>query len=134
MSAELEPRRLAATILLEQPTEIPTGELPFARRFIAACRFTYAKSVPHAPHEYCPIASLDDSSQEDSDRFFALINEHGYRGRFGATVYRYLDVDGWRYWRSPAYFSPGWMINRADNERAPCAPPPPTLWSEEPTP
>jgi hypothetical protein len=110
---------MPSTILLDDPTEIPEDELPFAREFISRCSFTYAKTVPTAPHWYCPIASLDESRQRDFDRFVALIDEHGYRGRFLSTTYRYLNIEGWRYWRSPAYYSPGWMINRADNERAP---------------
>jgi hypothetical protein len=52
-------------------------------------------------------------------RFVALIEEHGYRGRFLATVYTYLNVDGWRYSESPGLFEPGWIINRANTERAP---------------
>jgi hypothetical protein len=122
MSAELEPRRLAATILLEQPTEIPTDGLPFARRFISVCRFTYAKSVPNSPHEYCLRKWLPPDVQRDYDRFVQLIGEHGYRGRFLATVYRYLNVDGWRYWQSPEAYGVGVIINRANNERAPMRP------------
>jgi hypothetical protein len=118
MSAELELRRLATTILLEQPTEIPTNELPFARSFIAVCRFTYAKSVPESPHEYSHRNWSAD--QAAFDRFAALIREHGYKGRFLSTVYTYVDLEGHRYWTSPSYFPPGSvMLNRASNTLAP---------------
>jgi hypothetical protein len=111
---------VATTILIDDPTDIPTDELVFARRFIAACRFTYAQSVPNSPHEYCPRKTIPGDHQADYDRFVALIAQHGYRGRFLATTYTYLNCDGFRYWESPSYFPPGSVIiNRADNSRAP---------------
>jgi hypothetical protein len=58
---------VATTILLEQPTDIPADELPFARKLIAACRFTYAKSVPGSPHEYCLQSWLPPDAQADFD-------------------------------------------------------------------
>jgi hypothetical protein len=111
---------MATTILLDDPTEIPEHEAEFARRFIEVCQFTFAKSVPNSPHEYCPRARIPAGRQDDYDRFVGLIEQHGYRGRFLSTTYTYLNVDGWRYWQSPSYFPPGSVIiNRANNERAP---------------
>lgn len=127
------------TVLLEQPTEVPSEHLPFARRFIAVCRFTYAKSVPEAPHEYLVRRLLTPDLQADFDTFAALIGQHGYRGRFQGATFTYLNVvheDGssWRYWQSSSYFppDPDGMLNRANNEAAPMRPLDPQLTLETP--
>ena len=73
----------------------PTGGRPRLRHraLIAVCRWTYAKTVPEAPHEYCLRAWLSPDQQADFDWFVALIAEHGYRGRFWRQEWVYLDVD-----------------------------------------
>ena len=115
---------MATTILLDDPTEIPADDLPFAREFIGVCRFTYAKSVPNSPHECCVRSWIPADRQDGYDRFVRLIKQHGYRGRFLVTTYTYLNVaaedgESWRYWESPSYFPPGsTIINRASNVRA----------------
>ena len=48
----------------------PTGvDLDAARALIAVCRWTYAKTVPEAPHEYCLRAWLSPDHQADFDWF-----------------------------------------------------------------
>jgi hypothetical protein len=118
LGADLLERMRPLTADATTPSECPTDELEFARQFIAACRFTYAKSVPEAPHEYCLRKWLPPDAQADYDRFVALIASHGYHGRFLSTDYTYLNVDSWRYWESPGFYEPGVIINRANNERA----------------
>ena len=124
---------MPSTYLLEPPVECPPGELPWVRSFIAACRFTFAmqgdlggRPVVESPHQYVPRRSLSGSRQRDFDRFAALIDQHGYRGRFLNVIWRYLDVPGddgssWRFWVSNAYFPPAerGMLNRADSARSP---------------
>ena len=122
---------MATTVLLEPPTEIPETELPFARQFILNCRFTFATQgklggtpVTQSPHEYCLRKWLQPRVCADFDRFAQLIGQHGYKGRFLARVYTYLNLpseDGhsWRYWISPEAFGDGLIVNRADNSRAP---------------
>jgi 3'-5' exoribonuclease len=86
-------------------------DLAFARAFIAACRFTYARTVPEHPHEYCLRDWVDG---EAFDRFAAMIAAHGYPGSFWQQHWTYLDVDGWKYWRSNTLDSSGGLIvNRA---------------------
>jgi hypothetical protein len=135
---------MPSTILLEPPVECPTVELPWVRSFLAACRFKAAtqgdlggRPVTESPHSYCPRRSLSDSKRLEFDRFAALIDEHGFRGRFLSVVYTYLIVPGgdrsiWRYWISDAWFPPTLrgMINRADQARSPMLP----VGSTEPTP
>jgi hypothetical protein len=123
---------MASTILLETPVPCPADELDFARDFIAACAFTYAKSVPDSPHEYCLRVWLDDQHKGDFDRFTKLITQIGYKGKFMTTVYTYLDVDGWRYWQSRTINGTGRIINRANNDTAPVIMPGMPLAAGEP--
>ena len=81
--------------------------LAFARSFIADCRFTYARTVPEHPHEYC---LRDWANGEAFDRFVALIAAHGYPGSFWHQRWTYLDVDGWKYWRSNTLDGSGGLI------------------------
>ena len=112
---------MANTVLIDEPTDVPDEYLEFARSFIAACRFRAPKNLPNSPHEYQPRDQLDPVLQPVYDRFDALIASHGYRGHFLYVTYAYLNVDGWRYWISNAYFPPAQrgMINRANNAMAP---------------
>jgi hypothetical protein len=105
--------------LIDRPRTVPAVELPFARAFVAACPFRFAKSVPNNPHEYCLRSWLGDDLQDDYDRFTDLIAEYGYRGRFLRVTYRYIDVEDKRYWLSKELFGPGEIINRASNQDAP---------------
>src|SRR4051812_41181880 len=101
--------------LLDPPADAPPGHLPALRAFIEACRFTYAKSVPDAPHEYCLRAWVPDEHQAGYSLLRDLIAEYGYRGRFRRITYRYLNVDGYRYWESKTIDRTGDIINRALN-------------------
>ncbi len=101
--------------LLQRPTECPDDQLPFARAFIAVCRFTVAKTVPLYPHQYCLREWVPDARQDDYARFIELITYYGYNGRFLRTTYRYLNIDGWRYWESPTIDRSGMIVNRAQN-------------------
>ena len=93
-------------------TTEPTGvDLDAARALIAVCRWTYAKTVPEAPHECCLRAWLSPDHQADFDWFVAVIAEHGYRGQFWGREWVYLDVDDRRYWESRTLDGTG--INRA---------------------
>jgi hypothetical protein len=64
-------------------------DLALARSFVAACRFTYARTVPEHPHEYCLRDWVDG---EAFDRFVTLIAAHGYPGSFWHQRWTYLDV------------------------------------------
>ena len=89
------------------------AELDRARALIAVCRWTYAKTVPEAPHEYCLRSSLSPAVQAELDWFVALIAELGYPGRFWGRGWVYLDVDDRRYWESRTIDRKGLIINRA---------------------
>jgi hypothetical protein len=89
------------------------AELDRARAFIATCRWTDAKTVPEAPHEYCLRAWLSAEDHATLDWFVALIAEHGYRGRFWGQSWIYLDIDEHKYWESRTLDRSGAIINRA---------------------
>jgi hypothetical protein len=59
--------------------------------FIAVRRWTYAKTVPEALHEYCLRAWRSPGHQAEFDWFVALYAEHGYSGRFWGQEWVYLD-------------------------------------------
>lgn len=99
--------------LLEAPKPVPDEVLDDARAFIARVRWTYASSVPEAPHAYLPRDHVPIELREDFDGFCAAIKANGYRGRFGGTVFVYLEVDGLRYWESRNVYGPGSNLNRS---------------------
>ena len=137
IDAELEPRRPATTILLEQPVECPTDDLPWVQALIAVCPFRAAtrgdlggRPIAESPHEYVLRRMVASSCQRDFDRFLGLVSRLGYRGRFLSTTYRYLDCDGMRYWPSRGVFEPGVILNRASDLAVPPPPPELRLWEE----
>ncbi len=105
-------------------TTVPTdAELDRARAFIAACRWTYAKTVPEHPHEYCLRAWLEPEQQIEFDWLAGLIAQHGYPGRFWNATWTYLDVDEHKIWQSRELFGDGPIVNRARLEPEPPAEP-----------
>jgi hypothetical protein len=69
------------------------------RLYIAAQRWTYAKTVPDHPHEYLVLSSSTDVTEHF--RFADWLNVTGEEDRFMGRTYRYRTVDGHRYWSSP---------------------------------
>ena len=56
-------------------------------------------------HEYI----LRDQNPGLFDEICDLLAAHGYKGTFMKTVYTYVDIGDYRYWRYPI------LMNRADN-------------------
>ncbi len=84
--------------------------------FIERSKWVFAKTMPHAPHEYTlkdPDSRAPAMSEEAFVWFVEHIREHGYTEKFGGRSYTYLDLGEWRYWTM------GWppeqttLINRA---------------------
>jgi hypothetical protein len=94
-------------------TSMSPEELAFARAFLARVEFRYAVSVPEAPHFYLVRNQLAADLQSDFDRFVALVDRYGYLSMHAGQRWRYLNVDGGRYWASPNLFGPGLNLNRA---------------------
>ena len=51
------------------------------------------------PHEYI----VDKWDPELFHIITSLISNDGYRGIFNNKEYRYLDIDGYRYWQTTSY-------------------------------
>ena len=83
-----------------------------AEAFIAAVPWTFAKTVPHMPHEYV-IRGWEGVPDDGFDAFVELIQAEGYRARWyhpDRKVWwtnHYLEVGEFKYW-----FIPPRMLNR----------------------
>jgi hypothetical protein len=67
--------------------------------FVAAHRWTFAKTMPHNPHEWLARTAVPEADFEAAVKF---INSHGYIRRFGGADYFCVDVGPHRYW--------GWKV------------------------
>jgi hypothetical protein len=89
------------------------------RAFIAQVdsRFTFAKSVPEAPHWYLVRAWLSPGLQAEFDAFADLIEKVGYKGEFWNARWLYVDLGAFKYWTSREWHGQGdglrGMLNRA---------------------
>ena len=82
------------------------------RKMITRCEWTFAKTMPFAPHEYivkerCPL------SAEEFEYFVNMQREHGIRERWGKYNNPYLYVDDYKYWTMGAPLEDTTVINRA---------------------
>jgi len=95
-----------------------------ARAFIAAAPWRFAASMPHQRHWY---TVRGQTPERDFEWFVDYIREQGYDGCFQGSLYRYLNVDGWRYWTMGAPVRETTIINRARAKPRPpsvhCRPP-----------
>ena len=101
------------SFLIEPLAELMTKK--WLRDFIAASRWTFAKTMADIPHEY----TLRKDSYRDRDfiRFVEFIRSHGYDADFGSRNYRYLDIDGRQYWSMGYMIDSTILINRAETGR-----------------
>jgi hypothetical protein len=81
------------------------------RWLIDSSHWTFARSMPHIPHEYTLRRRSPD--EEAFERFVLLIAEQGYVKTWRGTPRRYLDIDGWKYWTMGAPLAETILINRA---------------------
>ena len=82
------------------------------REMIARCEWTFAKSMPFAPHEYivkdkCPLTT------EEFEYFVIMQREHGVKERWGKYNNPYLYIDDYKYWTMGAPLEDTTVINRA---------------------
>lgn len=79
---------------------------------IARCQWTFAKTMPFAPHEYivkdrCPL------SKDEFEYFVNMQREHGVKERWGKYNNPYLYIDDYKYWTMGAPIEDTTVINRA---------------------
>ena len=85
----------------------------FMRIFIKARRWQFAKTYARvAPHWYT-VREWEPDGQEAFERFVMAIRNFGHDERFGGRVYRYLRVNGFKYWTMGAPVGRTIIINRA---------------------
>ena len=90
------------------------GEMDFdkLRSMIALCQWTFAKTMPFAPHEYiirnkCPLTT------EEFEFFATMQRVHGVKERWGKYNFPYLYIDNYKYWTMGAPVEETTVINRA---------------------
>ena len=82
------------------------------RSMITRCEWTFAKTMPFAPHEYivkdkCPLTA------EEFEYFVNMQREHGVKERWGKYNNPYLYIDEYKYWTMGAPLEETTVINRA---------------------
>lgn len=82
------------------------------RSMIARCEWTFAKSMPFAPHEYivrnkCPL------TDDEFVYFVEMQRQFGKKERWGKYNNSYLYIDGYKYWTMGAPMDDTMVINRA---------------------
>lgn len=80
--------------------------------FIQSSQWRFAKTMPQIPHEYV-IRNWRPDKEPVFVRFAMLIRDQGYDAKFFDTTYRYLDIDGWKYWTMGDTPDETIIINRA---------------------
>ena len=70
--------------------------------FVEEHVWTFAKTMPHIPHEYV-VRGKNGCAEGDWDAFAAYIKEHGYKARWTAPSGRhmdnvYLELGEWKFW------------------------------------
>jgi len=82
------------------------------RDMIGRCEWTFAKTMPWAPHEYivrgkCPL------SDEEFIYFVEQQRAYGIHERWGKYNHPYLYIDDYKYWTMGAPIEETIIINRA---------------------
>ena len=82
------------------------------RSMITRCEWTFAKTMPFAPHEYivkekCPL------KMDEFEYFVNMQREHGVKERWGKYNNPYLYIDDYKYWTMGAPIEETTVINRA---------------------
>ena len=82
------------------------------REMIARCHWTFAKTMPFAPHEYivrdkCPL------TDEEFVYFVEMQRKYGIKERWGKYNNPYLYIDDYKYWTMGAPIEETTVINRA---------------------
>lgn len=90
------------------------ADLDWFRGLIESHPFQYAKTMPSMPHFY--TLRKNWPNDYDFEDVVAFIRKHGYEGTFGRTTYKYLNLNGYRYWTMPGSIAKCILINRADHE------------------
>ena len=91
------------------PKQVDSDKL---REMIARCQWTFAKTMPWAPHEYivrgkCPL------TEEEFVYFINMQRSYGKVERWGKYNFPYLYIDDYKYWTMGAPVEETIVMNRA---------------------
>jgi hypothetical protein len=64
---------------------------------ITSVKWTFAKTMPEIPHEYIVVEDYPEKEDEIKE-FIQEIEEKGYIKSFYTKEYKYLKIDGYKYW------------------------------------
>lgn len=79
---------------------------------IDRCGWTFAKSMPFAPHEYI-VKDKCALTKEEFEYFVNMQREYGVKERWGRYNNSYLYIDDYKYWTMGAPIEETTVINRA---------------------
>ncbi len=82
------------------------------RSMIRRCKWTFAKTMPFAPHEYI-VKGKCSLTTEEFEFFINMQREHGVKERWGKYNNPYLYIDDYKYWTMGATIEETTVINRA---------------------
>ena len=82
------------------------------RQMIARCHWTFAKTMPSAPHEYI-VKSKCSLSEEEFEYFVNMQRQYGVMEKWGKYNHPYLYIDDYKYWTMGAPVEETTVINRA---------------------
>jgi hypothetical protein len=77
------------------PEPLSEAQAQELRALIGSLDWTFARTMAEIPHEYIVRFTYPDAFQTLSE----AIRRHGVPGEFDGRRYRYLHLDGWRYWQ-----------------------------------
>ncbi len=81
------------------------------RKMIANCVWTFAKTMPFAPHEYI-VKHKCTLTAEEFEYFITIQREYGVKERWGKYNNLYLYIDDYKYWTMGAPIEETTVINR----------------------
>lgn len=74
-----------------------------AEKFIDAQNWTFAKTMAEMPHEYIVLDKVQVGWRREFQWFIEAIKYFGVSQKYGRSSYKYLEIDGYKYWAMPGY-------------------------------
>src|SRR5687768_14602753 len=95
-------------------------DLDAMRAYVASVEWIFAKTMAATPHEYT-LRRKAPGREAEFEAVVMFIRQTGYKKKFKATTYTYIDLDGYCYWTMGAPLPKTILINRArlNQEAAP---------------
>jgi SAM-dependent methyltransferase len=92
------------------------ADLERFRSLIEHRRFQFAKSMPQIPHWYTMSKWWPRDERDLFLECAGLIRRCGFDRKFGRRTFRYLNLNGWKYWFMDERVEDCVLINRAASE------------------